>query len=263
MLLKRVTCASAIAIGVGVSALTAGVGLAAAQPGPPPCAPQGGTCQGPGGPGGLGGPGGPGGGMTGRTAVDRVDPVGLRVDLATATMSTTALQADLATATADRAAPVGPATGVVDRARQVTGAMVPVARVGRTVPHRRTSHGVGSIRVGTTTSHSTGMAAGCSPCSTPTSTTGAFGSLASGFRCDGLAQFRARRAAGDGDITGRISLSPSGQIRGGFCVSDAIGGHSPGCDGRRGHPESKRFSFRYRMHSPPPLRAQCQPIYPT
>ena len=70
MELKRLTCAAAIALGVGVTALTAGAGLAAAQPGPP-CGPQFGNCQGPGGPGGPpprdGGPGregphdGPGG----------------------------------------------------------------------------------------------------------------------------------------------------------------------------------------------------------
>ena len=235
MLLKRVTCASAIAIGVGVSALTAGVGLAAAQPGPPPCGPQGGTCQGPGGRGGR---------------VDRVDRVG-RIPAGPRWTGWTrwasgwtwrrprwplSPQADLTTAAADRAAPVGPATGVVDRAGQVTGAMVPVARVGRTgVPHPRTSPGVGSIRVGTTTSHSTGMAAGCSPCSTPTSTTGAFGSLASGFRCDGLANSEndVRPVMVTSPAAFRFaSASPSGQIRGGFCVSDAIGGHSPGCDGR-------------------------------
>jgi hypothetical protein len=64
MHLKRATCASAILIGVGLSTLTAGAGLAIAQPGgPPPCGPQGGTCQGPGGGGPGGGRGGgPGGG---------------------------------------------------------------------------------------------------------------------------------------------------------------------------------------------------------
>jgi hypothetical protein len=59
MHLKRVTCASAILIGVGLSTLTAGAGLAAAQPGGPPCGPNV-PCQGQGGPGG-GGPGGGGG----------------------------------------------------------------------------------------------------------------------------------------------------------------------------------------------------------
>ncbi|MCW2686248.1 MAG: hypothetical protein JWR37_1138 [Mycobacterium sp.] len=61
MHVKRLTCASAIAIAIGVSGLTAGVGVAAAQPGPAPCGIQG--CQGPSGPGdrGPGGPGGPGG----------------------------------------------------------------------------------------------------------------------------------------------------------------------------------------------------------
>jgi hypothetical protein len=61
MHIKCLTCASAIALAVGASALTAGVGVAAAQPGPQPCVF--GDCQGPGGPGGppQGGPGGPGG----------------------------------------------------------------------------------------------------------------------------------------------------------------------------------------------------------
>lgn len=61
MHIKRLTCASAIAIGLGVSALTAGVGVASAQPGPPPCGF--GNCQGPSGQGGRGGPqpGGPDG----------------------------------------------------------------------------------------------------------------------------------------------------------------------------------------------------------
>ncbi|WP_161600614.1 hypothetical protein [Mycolicibacterium hodleri] len=72
MHLRRVICASAVVVGVGLSALTAGAGLAAAQPGgPPPCGPQGAICQGPGGPGrpddrggpdgprGFGGPNGP------------------------------------------------------------------------------------------------------------------------------------------------------------------------------------------------------------
>ena len=61
MHLTRATCASAIAIGVSISALTTGAGFAAAQPGPPPCGPQGNYCQVPGGPGG----GGPGGGDPG------------------------------------------------------------------------------------------------------------------------------------------------------------------------------------------------------
>lgn len=43
--LKRVTYASVISIGLGLSTLTAGAGLATAQPGPPPCGPQGGSCQ--------------------------------------------------------------------------------------------------------------------------------------------------------------------------------------------------------------------------
>jgi hypothetical protein len=38
--LERITCASALAIGVGVAPLTGGVGLAGAQPGPP-CGPHG------------------------------------------------------------------------------------------------------------------------------------------------------------------------------------------------------------------------------
>ena len=58
MHIKRLTCASVLAVGVGASALTAGVGVAAAQPGPAPCGFQ--NCQGPGGPGDQG-PGGPGG----------------------------------------------------------------------------------------------------------------------------------------------------------------------------------------------------------
>src|SRR3954465_12305360 len=61
MPLHHPTWAAAIAIGVGFSALTTGIGVAGAQPGPPPCGPQGGSCQGPGG----GGPGGPGGGGRG------------------------------------------------------------------------------------------------------------------------------------------------------------------------------------------------------
>jgi hypothetical protein len=57
--IKRLTCASAVGLAIGASALTAGVGIAAAQPGPHPC--EFGNCQGPGGPGGPpGGPGGPG-----------------------------------------------------------------------------------------------------------------------------------------------------------------------------------------------------------
>ncbi len=62
MHLKRLTWVAAIAISVGLSTLTAGVGTATAQPGPLPCGPQGGSCQGPGGQGGPGGPqrGGPG-----------------------------------------------------------------------------------------------------------------------------------------------------------------------------------------------------------
>lgn len=60
MQLKRAICASAITIGLGLSALTAGVGVASAQPGPPPCGPRGDTCQGPSGQGGPrnDGPGG-------------------------------------------------------------------------------------------------------------------------------------------------------------------------------------------------------------
>lgn len=56
MKIKRLTCASALAVALGIATLNAGAGLAAAQPGPP-C--NFGNCQGPGGPGGPG-PGGPG-----------------------------------------------------------------------------------------------------------------------------------------------------------------------------------------------------------
>ena len=64
MQLKRVTCASALTVGLSVAALMGAVGTAAAEPGAP-CGPGPGPCQGPGGPGGPGGPdrgpGGPGG----------------------------------------------------------------------------------------------------------------------------------------------------------------------------------------------------------
>jgi hypothetical protein len=63
MRVKQLTCASAVAIAVGLAAGTLGAGIAAAEPGPPPCGF--GNCQGPGGPegppGDQGGPGGPGG----------------------------------------------------------------------------------------------------------------------------------------------------------------------------------------------------------
>lgn len=113
-----------------------------------------------------------------RTVAARVDLAVLKVDLATAAVALQAGPEARTTGQADREAQVGPATG----------AMGLVAQVGRTgVPHPRTSPGVGWIRVDTTTSRSTTTAAGCSRSSTPTSTTGASGSSASGFRCDGLA----------------------------------------------------------------------------
>lgn len=63
--IKRLTCASAVAIALAATALATGAGPAAAQPGRPSC--DFGNCQGAGGPGGPGGhgpdrgPGGPGG----------------------------------------------------------------------------------------------------------------------------------------------------------------------------------------------------------
>ncbi|MGV9803230.1 hypothetical protein ACWDTP_34760 [Mycobacterium sp. NPDC003449] len=67
MNIKRLTCASTVAIALGTATLAAGAPVATAQPGPQPC--SFGNCQGPGGPGGPGrgpggpdrGPGGPGG----------------------------------------------------------------------------------------------------------------------------------------------------------------------------------------------------------
>ncbi|MDV3124852.1 hypothetical protein M1247_08005 [Mycobacterium sp. 21AC1] len=56
--IKRLTCASAVAIALGATALATGAGPAAAQPGRPSC--DFGNCQGPGGPGGPGGHGGHG-----------------------------------------------------------------------------------------------------------------------------------------------------------------------------------------------------------
>lgn len=47
MNIKRVTCVSAVTIGIGLAALTSGAAVAAAEPGPP-CGF--GNCQGPGGP---------------------------------------------------------------------------------------------------------------------------------------------------------------------------------------------------------------------
>jgi len=59
MNLRQVTCASVVALGVGIAGLPGGAGLASADPGPLPCGFPG--CPGPGGPppGDFRGPGGP------------------------------------------------------------------------------------------------------------------------------------------------------------------------------------------------------------
>jgi hypothetical protein len=68
-----------------------------------------------------------------------------------------------------------------------------------------------------------------------------------------------------GGLARLLSISISGPPNAFYPAMLVVERHCRSCysshpRGRRNHLESKRFSIRYRMHSPHPLRPQCHPI---